>query len=216
MVFEAGVAGSLGSLADAIERSCLLAPIWLFPIGRKLTIFSPSLISATSLGRGTLSICMYQRSTSSVKASISFSRLLATGLMVGIVGRIGDAGAQRVDRGVDLALLAAGGDPRRHFPDVGLGLEMIAAVAEDRHPPDQVPGQQFLDRIGDVGARHAERLGDVLGGHRRLGEIEQAVDLADRAVDAPLVPHVAPVQDEPLDGGREFLFAGYFCHDRNI
>ena len=133
-----------------------------------------------------------------------------------VVGRVGDAGAQRIDRGIDLAFLAAGGDPRRHFPDVGFGLEMIAAVAEDRHPPDQVPGQQFLDRIGDVGARHAERLGDVVGGHRGLGEIEQAVDLADRAVDAPLVPHIAPVQDEPLDRGREFLFAGCFCHDRNI
>jgi hypothetical protein len=41
------------------------------------------LISATSRGRGTLSICVYQRSTSSVKASISFSRFAATGLMVG-------------------------------------------------------------------------------------------------------------------------------------
>src|SRR4029078_11055751 len=54
-----------------------------FPAGRKLTIFSPSLISATSLGRGTLSICMYQRSTSSVKDSIPFSRWLGPGLMVG-------------------------------------------------------------------------------------------------------------------------------------
>ena len=203
--------------ANAIARSRYFSSAYLvFPIGRKLTIFSPSLISATSRGRGTFSICVYQRSTSSVNASISFSRLLATGLMVGIVGGIGHAGAQRIDGGVDLALLAAGRDPRRHFPDVGLGLEMIAAVAQDRHAPDQVPGQQFLDRVGDVGARHAERVGDVLGGHRRLGEIEQAVDLADRAVDAPLVAHVAPMQDEALDGGGEFLLGGCFCHDRNI
>ena len=201
---------------DAIARSCRLRPYLDFPTGRKLTIFSPSLISATSRGRGTLSICMYQRSTSSVKRQHLLQPLARDRADGRIVGRIGDAGAQRVDGGVDLAFLAAGGDPRRHFPDVGLGLEMIAAVAEDRHAPDQVPGQQFLDRIGDVGARHAERLGDVVGGHRRLGEIQQAMDLADRAVDAPLVAHVAPVQDEPFDGGGEFLLGGYFCHDRNI
>ena len=93
---------------------------------------------------------------------------------------------------------------------------MIAAVAEDRHPADQIPGQQLLDGVGDVGPRHAERLGDILRGHRRLGEIKQAVDLADGAVDAPLVPHVAPVQDEPLDRGGEFLLVGCFCHNRNI
>jgi len=38
---------------------------------------------AINLGLGTLSICTYQRSTNSVKASISLNRLLATGLMVG-------------------------------------------------------------------------------------------------------------------------------------
>jgi len=93
---------------------------------------------------------------------------------------------------------------------------MVAAVAQDRHPPDQVPGEQLLERIGDVRARHAERVGDVLRRHRRLGEIEQPVNLADRAIDAPLVPHVAPMQDEALDGGGKFLLSGYFCHNRNI
>jgi hypothetical protein len=121
-----------------------------------------------------------------VKASISFSRLLATGLIVA------------------------------SSADVGLGLEMIAPVAEDRHAADQIPGEQLLDRVGDVGARHAERLGDVLRCHRPLGEIEQSMDLADGAVDTPLIPHVAPVQDEALDGGGQFLFTGCFCHNRNI
>jgi hypothetical protein len=42
------------------------------------------------------------------------------------------------------------------------------------------------------------------------------MDLADRAIDAPLVSHVTPMQDEPFDGCGEFPFGGYFCHDRNI
>src|SRR5256886_15788110 len=72
--------------ANAMVRSSFSPPVFPayldFP-GKKLTIFSPSLISAISRGRGTLSICEYQRSTSSVNASISFSRLLATGLTAG-------------------------------------------------------------------------------------------------------------------------------------
>src|SRR4051812_43877806 len=68
--------------ADAMLPSSTLRYL-LFPVGRKLTIFSPSLISAISRGRGTDSICVYQRSTSSVNASISFRRLPATGLIEG-------------------------------------------------------------------------------------------------------------------------------------
>ena len=46
------------------------------------------MINAISRGRGTFSICVYQRSTSSVKTSISFKRLLATGLIVpGLAGQ---------------------------------------------------------------------------------------------------------------------------------
>jgi hypothetical protein len=71
-------------------------------------------------------------------------------------------------------------------------------------------------RIGDIGPRHTQRVGDVIGGHWRFGEIQQAVDLADRAVDAPLVAHVAPLQDKPLDRRGQFLLTCYFCHNRNI
>src|SRR5713226_7309663 len=62
--------------ANAMVRSSFSPPVFStcfldlffsayldFP-GKKLTIFSPSLISAISRGRGTLSICEYQRSTS--------------------------------------------------------------------------------------------------------------------------------------------------------
>ena len=100
---------------------------------------------------------------------------------------------------------------------IGLGLEMLAPVALDRDAPDQVPGHQLADRVGDVRAREAERRGDLLGGQRPLREVEQRVDLADRAVDAPLPAHVAPMQDEALDGVGELCgFSVYFCHDRNI
>src|SRR5204863_5027622 len=58
-------------LANAMERSSR-SPAYLDFPGKKLTIFSPSLISAIRRGRGTLSICEYQRSTSSVNSSISF------------------------------------------------------------------------------------------------------------------------------------------------
>src|ERR1700710_375163 len=106
MVLEAGVTGSLGTLVEAIARSfpcpCCNQPYLDFPTGRKLTIFSPSLINATRRGRGTLSICTYQRSTNSVKASISFSRLLATGLMAGSSGASATQAGRALTGGGDL------------------------------------------------------------------------------------------------------------------
>ncbi len=42
------------------------------------------------------------------------------------------------------------------------------------------------------------------------------MDLADRAVDAPFVAHVAPMQDEAFDDGGEFSLGGCFCHNRSI
>ena len=33
---------------------------------------------------------------------------------------------------------------------------------------------------------------------------------------ALMAAHVAPMQDEALDGGWEFLLSGCFCHNRNI
>src|SRR5204862_157796 len=58
---------------------------------------------------------------------------------------LGDAGAQRLERGIDLLGLAPGRDAGSDFPDIDLGLEMVAAVAPDRDPADQVPGQQLLE-----------------------------------------------------------------------
>src|SRR5262249_49524191 len=92
----------------------------------------------------------------------------------------------------------------------------LAAVALDRHAPDQVPGDQLLERIGDIRASEPERCGDVLGGERPFRRVEQCVGLADRAGDAPLAAHLAPVQDESAEGERKPGLFVNFCHDRNI
>ncbi len=107
--------------------------------------------------RQSFSICSYQRSTSSVKPSISFSRLLATGLMAGSSAASDTQARSAAIVGSISRSLRPAADLRRDLPDVGLRLEGIAPVAEDRHPADQPPGQQFLDRVGDVGMRHARR-----------------------------------------------------------
>ena len=60
------------------------------------------------------------------------------------------------------------------------------------------------------------RLGDLLGGQRPLRCVEERMDLAYRAVDAPLAAHLAPVQDEALDRERKPGLFRYFCHNRNI
>src|SRR5262249_34440290 len=48
-------------------------------------------------------------------------------------------------------------------------------------------------------------------------QIKQCMNLADRAVDAPLPAHVAPMQHEAFGGVRELsCFFSNFCHNRNI
>ena len=98
---------------------------------------------------------------------------------VRVARRVGRARFQCSHRRIDLALLAAGGDAHEHFPQVDLGLEVVAPVVAHWHPPDQVPSLQFLDRIGDIGPRHPQGLRDVIGGERAGAEIEQRMDLGD-------------------------------------
>ena len=176
----------------------------------------PSRISAASFGFGTVSICAYQRSIVSTKASMSLSRWAATGCS--LVSRSASATQVRARRPRDRSRAPCG--PRRsawRFPRVGLGLEMLAPVALDRHAPDQVPGHQLADRVRDVGAREPERVGDLLGGERPLRKVEQRVDLADRAVDPPLPPMSPQCRMKRSTGFGKFcgLFC-YFCHNRNI
>jgi len=84
----------------------------------------------------------------------------------------------------------------QQLPDLGRGLEVIAPVAGQVHEPDQVPALQLADAVADVRARHGQRVGDLFGVHRAAGDVEQRVDLRDRAVHAPAGTHFAPVQDE--------------------
>ena len=147
---------------------------------------------------------------------MSLSRLLATGLMVGSSSASATQARKRGDGRIDLALLAHRGDLARNLPEVGLRLEVIAPVALDRHAADQAPGHQFPDRVRDVGARQPERVGDLLGGERPLGEIEQRVDLADRAVDAPLPPMSPQCRMKRSTAAGSLSSGGYFCHNRNI
>ena len=49
-----------------------------------------------------------------------------------------------------------------------------------------------------------------------LGGEQQRMDLAHRAIDAPALAQVAPLQDELLHGLGEGVFkVSSFCHDRN-
>src|SRR5262249_30215054 len=114
------------------------------------------------------------------------------------------------------AFLATAGDAGKDLPDVGLRLVMLAPVPFDRNPSDQVPGQKLFDRVGDVRTCETELVCDGLRSERTLRQIEQGMDLAHRAVHPPMPAHIAPLQDELLDGDRHFRLCGYFCHDRNI
>src|SRR5262249_23102010 len=130
---------------------------------------------------------------------------------------IGHACPERLDRGVDLAFLADRGDSHGDFPDVGFGLEMLAPVTLDGHAPDEIPCHELPDRGRNVRSREPEHGGDVLGRARPFREIKQRMNLAYRAVDAPLPAHVAPMQHEALGRAGELngLFRN-FCHYRNI
>src|SRR5205807_2238468 len=75
----------------------------------------------------------------------------------------------------------------------------------------------LLDRVRHVGAGEPEQVGDILGGEREVREIQQCMDLADRAVDPPPSAEVAPMEHEPFDRhGKPFSGFCYFCHNRNI
>jgi hypothetical protein len=69
----------------------------------------------------------------------------------------------------------------------------------------------------DPGPGDAEDVGDLLGVHRLLADIEKRLDLGDGAVDAPLAAEIAPLQDESPERRRQAVeLCCYFCHDRNI
>ena len=104
-------------------RSSNSTPYLDFPTGRKLTIFSPSLHQGDQprpRHRQHLRVPAIDQFGERQHFLQPLARNRADGR---IVGGIDDAGAQRLHGGIDLALLAAGGDPRRHLPDIGLRLD---------------------------------------------------------------------------------------------
>jgi hypothetical protein len=93
------------------------------------------------------------------------------------------------------------GSISRRFPQVAFGHEMVAPVALDMDAADDGIGLQFLERGRHVGAGEPQRLDDRLGIDGLFGEIEQRMDLRDRAVDAPMRAHFAPMENEGLGVG---------------
>src|SRR5687768_16833144 len=81
---------------------------------------------------------------------------------------------------------------------------MVAPVAHHVGDADDAPVLKFLQAGRDVRSRDAERIGDFFGVERAWREVEQRVDLADRAVDPPPLAHLAPVEDELLHEGGQF------------
>ncbi len=80
---------------------------------------------------------------------------------------------------------------------------MIAAVAGDVDDLDDSPVLQLAQAVADVGAGDAQSVANFLRVERFFGGEEQGVDLRDGAVDAPLLPHLAPMEDEVLEEGSE-------------
>lgn len=111
--------------------------------------------------------------------------------------------AQEREGGVDLPLAALLGEDADDLPDVLGGGEVLAPVAGEVLELHEAPVLQLLETHGDVGAGEAEEGDDLVGVERTLGEEEERVDLADRAVDAPAGAHLAEVQDEGGGGGGE-------------
>jgi hypothetical protein len=122
-----------------------------------------------------------------------------------IAGTLGIARSNVSNSLKDLPLLAAGGDAGDHLPQVRLGDEEIPPLAQHRHPPDQVPARQFLQRVRDVRAGDAEPqtlapaverfilhwgdLGGQWGVNRSVAQIHALLYLSDNSpVQARLFP----------------------------
>ena len=119
--------------------------------------------------------------------------------------------------GIDLTGLSAFRDPCHDLPNVGLGGEMIATVAEYGHSVDQAPEEQFLDRVGDIRAGKTQLIRDRFRSERAFGQVQQRVDLGDRTIDSPLASEIAPMENEARHSrGQRSYIVVYFCHNRII
>jgi hypothetical protein len=76
---------------------------------------------------------------------------------------LGDQFAQQCAGGVELALLALSHNGAQQLPDIGRGLEILAPVTALAAAANQVPVQQLLEAVADVGACRAQGFADFVG-----------------------------------------------------
>jgi len=77
---------------------------------------------------------------------------------------------------------------------------MIPFVSEDRGFFDDSPSHEFFQTGADIGAGDIEDVTDFLRIQRFFGKIKEGMHLSDRAVDAPLGAHLAPVENKCFFG----------------
>jgi hypothetical protein len=116
---------------------------------------------------------------------------------------------------IEFASLAACRDPGHKRPKVRFGLVESTTIAQYGNRPDKIPGLQFPQGIGHVGACYPKRVGDILRGERLLRCVQQRMDLAYRSVYTPALTEVSPLQNKLPDRIRNAVFnICCFCHDR--
>jgi hypothetical protein len=145
------------------------------------------------------------------------------GLVGVVVGHVGDhfpAATDGGDDGLDLASAALAQDGLEHAPDVGVGLEVLLAVAELVDAFDQAPVDESAQVHAGVAARDVQAGHDVVGTERLVGDEQEGVNLGHGAVDAPVTAHLSPAADEQgfglIEGGGHGSVRRSFRIYRNI
>ncbi len=161
----------------------------------------PIFRSLESTGVGSFRISSTLRLAPSVNSSMFWKRRRMAVGTVGVARGLVHASSQDGDGRLDLARLAGGGDAADHLEHVGLGLVVVAPVAQDRDALDERPVDEFAQRGRDVGAGELQPFRDLLRRQWPVAHVKKRVDLRHGAVDAPDLAHLAPVDDEALDGG---------------
>src|SRR5687767_1307455 len=103
------------------------------------------------------------------------------------------------DRRIDLASLALCSDAHQQFPEIGLGDEVVAAIAGNMCALDDAIALQLLQPCRNVRACKPQALAYLLRMEWPIGQVEQSMNLRDRPIDAPIASHFPPVEDESFD-----------------
>jgi hypothetical protein len=94
-------------------------------------------------------------------------------------------GSERLVRGADPAQLALAKHPRDHLPDAGLGLEVLAALADHPGLLDDLPVRELVDQHRHRAGRQPEALAEIGGRERMILEVEHRPHPAHVAAEAP-------------------------------